>query len=90
MTYGLHEECGVFGVFAEESAPVAEMVYLGLYALQHRGQESCGIAVSDDGLFRQHRGDGLVQHRGGVVVDHPREQQRHAALRVDPLVDGHG
>ena len=60
MPFGLHEECGVFGVFAETNAPVAETTYLGLYALQHRGQESCGIAVSDDGLFRQHRGDGLV------------------------------
>ena len=60
MTNELHEECGVFGVYAGKSAPVVEMTYLGLYALQHRGQESCGIAVSDDGLFRQHRGDGLV------------------------------
>lgn len=60
MIGGLHEECGVFGIYAGDRTRVAEMTYLGLYALQHRGQESCGIAVSDDGLFRQHRGDGLV------------------------------
>ena len=60
MFNSIHEECGVFGVFAGKSAPVAEYAYLGLYALQHRGQESCGIAVCEDGLFRQHRGDGLV------------------------------
>ena len=60
MISGLHEECGVFGVFAKAPAPVAEITYLGLYALQHRGEESCGIAVSDDGVFRQHRGDGLA------------------------------
>ncbi|MDD6051222.1 MAG: amidophosphoribosyltransferase [Clostridiales bacterium] len=56
----LHEECGVFGVWSPERTDVAEMVYYGLYALQHRGQESCGIALSDDGVFRQHRADGLV------------------------------
>lgn len=60
MFDSIHEECGVFGVYQTHKAPVAESVYLGLYALQHRGQESCGIAVSDDGVFRQHRGDGLV------------------------------
>lgn len=57
---GLHEECGVMGVYAPGRADVAQCAYFGLYALQHRGQESCGIAVSDDGVFRQHRGDGLV------------------------------
>lgn len=48
---GIHEECGVFGVFAETPFPVAQLCYYGLYALQHRGQESCGIVVNDDGLF---------------------------------------
>ena len=60
MFDNIHEECGVFGMYAGKRMPVAQYAYLGLYALQHRGQESCGIAVSDDGLFRQHRGDGLV------------------------------
>lgn len=56
----LHEECGVFGIFENKTTYVAQSAYLALYALQHRGQESCGIAVNDDGVFRHHRGDGLV------------------------------
>ena len=48
---GIHEECGVFGVMNKKKEPVAELVYYGLYALQHRGQESCGIVVNDDGVF---------------------------------------
>ena len=44
----IHEECGVFGVYANESYDIASTVYYGLYALQHRGQESCGIVVNDD------------------------------------------
>ena len=38
----LREECGVFGVYAPEPLPAADLAYYGLYALQHRGQESCG------------------------------------------------
>ena len=47
----MHEECGVFGIWSPEKRAVSREVYLGLYALQHRGQESCGIAVSCDGCF---------------------------------------
>ena len=47
----LHEECGVFGLFSPETADVASLAYYGLFALQHRGQESAGIAVNDDGVF---------------------------------------
>ena len=43
----LHEECGVFGMYDFDGADVASTIYYGLFALQHRGQESCGIAVSD-------------------------------------------
>lgn len=56
----LHEECGVFGVCAEEACDVAGMTYYGLFALQHRGQESCGIVVNDDGLFQSFKDVGLV------------------------------
>ena len=56
----IHEECGVFGVISPEPADVAGVVYYGLYALQHRGQESCGIVVNDDGLFSSHKDLGLV------------------------------
>ena len=55
-----HEECAVMGVYGHPEA--ANMVYLGLYALQHRGQESCGIVSSD--------GKGLISHRQmGLVAD---------------------
>ena len=50
--------CGVFGVFGHPNA--AELAYYGLYALQHRGQESAGIVTSDGRNFRAHRGMGLV------------------------------
>ena len=56
----LHEECGVFGVIAPEPCDVARCAYYGLYALQHRGQESCGIVVNDDGVFASHKDLGLV------------------------------
>ena len=56
----LHEECGVFGVIAPEICDVASISYYGLYALQHRGQESCGIVVNDDGVFVSHKDMGLA------------------------------
>ncbi len=56
----IHEECGVFGVFAPQQTDVASPTYYGLYALQHRGQESCGIVVGSDGLFYSHKDLGLV------------------------------
>jgi len=52
------EECGVFGVFGHPEA--ANLTYLGLYALQHRGQESAGIVSSDSRILRSHRQMGLV------------------------------
>ena len=56
----LHEECGVFGVITPEPSDVAADCYYGLYALQHRGQESCGIVVNDDGVFVSKKDLGLV------------------------------
>ena len=56
----IHEECGVFGVIADKPVNVAGICYYGLCALQHRGQESCGIVVNDDGLFVSHKDLGLV------------------------------
>lgn len=60
MFDNIHEECGVFGIFENESSNLAQEVYLGLYALQHRGQEACGIAICDDGVILSHKGVGLV------------------------------
>lgn len=56
----LREECGVFGVYAPETSDVAYTTYYGLFALQHRGQESCGIVVNDDGVFNTYKDTGLV------------------------------
>lgn len=58
MSNRFHEECGIVGVFGHPEA--ANLVYLGLYALQHRGQESAGIVASNGELLMSHRGLGLV------------------------------
>src|ERR1022692_3919254 len=61
--------CGVFGVFGHPNA--AELTYYGLYALQHRGQESAGIVTSDGKQFREHKGMGLVPQifDGEILMD---------------------
>lgn len=56
----LHEECGVFGVYSQTVRDVASTAYYGLFSLQHRGQESCGIVVNDDGVFSDYKDTGLV------------------------------
>ena len=79
----LHEECGVFGVIAPQNADVANIAYYGLYALQHRGQESCGIVINDDGVFSSYKDLGLVSEvfssdtlsklpQGNMAVGHVR------------------
>ncbi|HJY27165.1 MAG TPA: hypothetical protein VJ306_03950, partial [Pyrinomonadaceae bacterium] len=55
----LREECGVFGIYGHSEA--ARLTYLGLYALQHRGQESCGIVASDGSELRFEREMGHVR-----------------------------
>ena len=83
MDRHLHEECGVFGVRLPERGDVASLAYYALYSLQHRGQESAGIAVNDDGVIRAYRDVGLVGDvfpperlaslgRGGIAVGHVR------------------
>ena len=52
------EHCGIFGIYGHPDA--ARLTYFGLYALQHRGQESCGIITGDGTHVNQHRGLGLV------------------------------
>ena len=79
----LHEECGVFGIISPQAADIAGMTYYGLYALQHRGQESCGMVINDDGVFFSHKDLGLVSEvfspntlsslpRGTMAVGHVR------------------
>lgn len=77
----LHEECGVFGVYAP-GLDVARMTFFGLYALQHRGQESAGITCSDGRAAYSHKGMGLVSQvftednlkplKGHLAVGHNR------------------
>ena len=68
---GLHEECGVFGIYDVDGFEPAQVVYYGLYALQHRGQESCGIAVNDDGTIVYHKDMGLVSDVfNDVILNH--------------------
>ena len=77
----IHEECGVFGVYSSHRADVASLAYYGLYALQHRGQESAGIVVNDDGVFTSYRDVGLVNE----VFD----AERLASLGPGKIVVGH-
>ena len=56
----LREECGVFGIWGAPGRDVASAAYYGLFALQHRGQESAGIVVNDDGIFTDYKDVGLV------------------------------
>ena len=60
MFQAIHEECGVFGIYSQNAENVASLAYFALYALQHRGQESCGIAVNDDGVISSYKDNGLV------------------------------
>ncbi len=96
------EECGVFGVFAPERGDLASLVYYGLYALQHRGQESAGIALNDDGVFRSRRDAGLVGEvfdrgqlaalgQGNIAVGHVRYATTgsDSRLNAQPLLINH-
>ncbi len=98
----LHEECGVFGVYAKERCDVAGLCYYGLYALQHRGQESAGIVVNDDGIFRTYRDVGLVNEvfssgrlaalgEGNIAVGHVRYGTTGSDNKrnVQPIVVNH-
>ena len=61
MFDNIHEECGVFGIYDKTGrTDVVRSAYYALFALQHRGQESCGIAVNDDGVITLHKDLGLV------------------------------
>ncbi|RKJ41534.1 amidophosphoribosyltransferase [Acutalibacter sp. 1XD8-33] len=79
----IHEECGVFGAAAPQTSSIAVRTYYGLYALQHRGQESCGMVINDDGVFSSHKDLGLLSQvfspdalsrlpQGNMAVGHVR------------------
>ena len=90
----IHEECGVFGVISPEPTNAAALSYYGLYALQHRGQESCGIVVGDDGVFVSKKDIGLLSEvfppsslgtfpRGTMAVGHVRYATTGAGSRAN-------
>ena len=94
----IKEECGVFGVFDNDGHDVARLTYYGLYALQHRGQESCGIAVNDNGTILYHKDMGLVPEvfddvvlnhlKGKMAIGHVRYSTTGASYRenAQPMV----
>ena len=98
----IHDECGVFGIFANSKQDVASTAYYALFALQHRGQESAGIVVNDDGVFRTHKDVGLVNDVfsqeamsrlgvGNMAVGHVRYSTTGTGLRenAQPIVVNH-
>ena len=98
----LHEECGLFGIFTNETTDVASTAYYALYALQHRGQENCGIVVNDDGLFNTRKDVGLVEDvfnarnlealgKGNIAVGHVRYGTTGTSVRSNsqPMVVNH-
>ncbi|MBU3105156.1 amidophosphoribosyltransferase [Clostridium gasigenes] len=72
------EECGVFGVYVNKPMDVASMSYYGLYALQHRGQESAGIAVANEEGIKMHKGMGLITE--AFSQDDLKELKGHGAI----------
>ena len=98
LSTGLKEECGVFGIFNNDDRDTGRTVYNGLFALQHRGQESCGIAVTDDKTVKQYKDMGLLAEvfneqilndlSGTIGVGHVRYSTAGGSLRANaqPLV----
>lgn len=94
----LHEECGVFGMYDNDGFDTARITYAGLFALQHRGQESCGIAINKDREITLHKDRGLVQEvftsevldklKGKMTVGHVRYSTtgENSVLNAQPLV----
>ena len=93
---------GVFGIIGGERCNVASSVYYGLFALQHRGQESCGIVVNDDGVFTSHKASGLVNDvfdrntldslgKGEMAIGHVRYGTMHTkeSVNAEPIVVNH-
>ena len=99
----LHEECGVFGLYRPVSSPdTAACAYHALYALQHRGQESAGIALNDDGVITCHKDVGLVSEvfppealtslgEGSMAVGHVRYATTGLKSRINaqPMLINH-
>ncbi len=98
---GLGEKCAVFGIYGK-GMDVARLAYFGLFALQHRGQESSGIAVGDGNQIRYHKDHGLVAQvfteaaidalKGDIAIGHNRysTSKGTAPEHIQPIVVGDG
>ena len=93
----IHDQCGIFGIVGNSDA--AELAYLGLYALQHRGQESAGIITVDEGKVHLHKGMGQVAEvfsekqnlkklTGDIAVGHVRYSMTGASslINIQPFL----
>ncbi len=102
MTGEIHEECGVFGIFSPEVQNLANTCYYSLFALQHRGQESAGIVVNNDGVFSTYKDSGIVNDvftpeiltklgEGNIAIGHVRYGTKGTSGRenAQPIVVNH-
>lgn len=105
MSRTLQEECGVVGIYSNSDSDVVVQAFYALYALQHRGQESAGIAVNDNGVIRYHRDIGLVPEvfseqilmerlgKGNMSLGHTRysksDDQTRSRAHAQPMVVQH-
>ncbi len=102
MHLKLQEECGVFGIYSPKTIDVIPYVYNGLFALQHRGQESCGIAVNNDGIMKVHKDVGLIHEVfspeivnslgvGGIAIGHVLYGKKRIDFKsfAQPLIVNH-
>lgn len=92
MGHELHDACGVVGYFdvSEQRGDISRLAYLGLFALQHRGQDSAGIAVNNNGKIFCHKEQGLVVEvfddmtlnmlQGHAAIGHVRYQWEAIAM----------
>ena len=93
--------CGVFGIYTREERDISKIIYYGLYALQHRGQESAGIAVNNNGYIDYHKDLGLAHEifddkilnrlRGNIGIGHVRQGSAEdtTPTNAEPLVVGY-
>ena len=102
LEHEVQHECGVFGIYAPQPVEAAQIAYYGLYALQHRGQQGCGIVINDDGLFYEHRDLGLISQvftpevigklpMGQIAVAHTRYSSAKSDHRANcqPIIVQH-
>ena len=102
MSEKMKEECGIFGVYSKKPEKLAYMTCVGLSGLQHRGEESCGIAVNTDGVISYHKDQGLVSEvftnevldnlpAGNMSIGHVRYSTTGAAKKenAQPMVIRH-